>query len=288
MRIAVVGAGRVGTALAVQWLLAGHDIAVAVHREPTKERHDTYLADAAFMPADEAARTADAVVIGVPDSLIHEVCSSLAKGGAFHEGQSVLHLSGATDLGALEPAWGAGARVLALHPLQTFPDVESAIGRMAGTAMAVTARDDATAEIGEQLARDAGGRPFRLTERDKPLYHAAAVFASNYLVTVIAEAEALFDAIGIGDPLDALIPLAQASLENVAGLGPGKAITGPVVRGDAATVRSNLEALAERELPAVGAYIMLARLTLQLAARSGRLAEQGRTAVEEVLAEWSK
>jgi len=197
-----------------------------------------------------------------------------------------MHLSGAFGLEVLEAAGSAGAETLALHPLQTFPTVESAIARMAGTPIAVTSSDEETASKGERLARDAEGEPFRLAEEVRPLYHAAAVFASNYLVSVTAQAESLFKAAGLPDPLEVFMPLARASLENVATLGPEAALTGPVVRADAVTVRRNLEALRERSPDAVAPYVALADLTLHLATHSGRLSEEGRAAIEGVLDEW--
>ena len=286
MKIAIVGAGRVATALAIKWLHAGHEIAVATHLQGTRERHDAFLPDTPFMPAAEAAGRAEVVVLGVPDASIARVCAALADEGALRRGQVVMHLSGAFGLEVLEAAGSAGAETLALHPLQTFPTVESAIARMAGTPIAVTSSDEETASKGERLARDAEGEPFRLAEEVRPLYHAAAVFASNYLVSVTAQAESLFKAAGLPDPLEVFMPLARASLENVATLGPEAALTGPVVRADAVTVRRNLEALRERSPDAVAPYVALADLTLHLATHSGRLSEEGRAAIEGVLDEW--
>ena len=286
MKIAIVGAGRVATALAVAWLDAGHEIAVASHGQTTEDRHDAFLAGTRLVLAHEAARSADVVVIGVPDASITAVCESLSREDALHEGQVVLHLSGAAGLEVFEAARSKGVQLLAVHPLQTFPTVESAIARLAGTPMAVTAEDEETASTGERLARDVGGEPFRLDAETRPLYHAAAVFASNYLVAVTAQAESLFRAAGLPDPLGVFMPLARASLDNVAELGPEAALTGPVVRGDAVTVRRNLEALAERSPEAVAPYVALADIALRLSARSGRLSEEGRAAVGEVLVEW--
>ncbi len=112
------------------------------------------------------------------------------------------------------------------------------------------------------------------------------MFASNYLVTVTAIAEELERAAGLTDPLAALGPLQEATLANVARVGPAAALTGPAVRGDAGTVLRNLEALAEHAPEAVRPYVALADLALAMAERSGRLPEDGRDAVEEVLARW--
>jgi predicted short-subunit dehydrogenase-like oxidoreductase (DUF2520 family) len=286
MDIALVGAGRVGTALAVLLSRAGHRLVGVAGREGSRARAQEFLPEVPFVPAADAVRDAAATVVGVPDDAIAPVCAELAADGAFRQGQSVTHLSGSTPLLALGPARAAGARVLALHPLQTFPDVEAGIDRLPGSAVAVTAWEADAFVVGERLARDVGGRPFRVAEERKALYHAAAVFCSNYLVAVEALAERLFRAAGVDDPREAFGPLARATLDNVLQSGPEASLTGPVARGDAGTVRRNLEALSSHAPQAVPAYLALARVVLDLAERSGRLSAQGVGDVREVLGAW--
>lgn len=285
MRIAVVGAGRVATALAVGWLAAGHEISVARHGEGTERRHRDFLPQTPLTAADRACAQADVVVLGVPDDLIAQVCAEVAPHA--EAGASMLHLSGATGLDALTAAGEGGISVLSIHPLQTFPTVEAALATVPGVPMAVTALDEEGYGLGERLSRDAGGEPFRLPDEAKPLYHAAAVFASNYLIAVMAQAEELFAAAGLPEPLSSFMPLARASLDNVELLGPADALTGPVVRGDALTVRHNLEALAAHAPDSVDAYASLARVLLGMAWRSGRIDAEARAEVEEVLSQWN-
>jgi len=286
MDVAVVGAGRVGTALAVLLGRAGHRVVAASGREGSRARVETWLPDVPFLPAHEAARVGEVVLLGVPDDAIISVCDAIAAVGGFREGQSVAHLSGAQPLLAIGPARAAGARVLAMHPMQTFPDVESGIERLPGSHVAVTAWEEEGYAVGERLAADVGGVPFRLSEERKPLYHAAAVFCSNYLAAVEGLAERLFRRAGLDAPLPAFAPLAEATLANVLRVGPGAALTGPVARGDAGTVRRNLEALSEHAPEAIPAYVALAAAALDLAEEAGRLAPGARRGVEEVLAEW--
>lgn len=286
MDIAVVGAGRVGTALAVLWQRAGHRIVAVAGGAATPERASRFLAGVPVRDGPAAASGAGVVVIATPDGVIGSVCRELSDAGALEAATAVVHASGATGLDALAPAATLGAATLSVHPLQTCPTVESAIQRIPGAAFAVTARDDEGSELGERLARDAGGRPFRIADDLKPLYHAAAVFASNYLVTVTAIAEELERAAGLDDPLGALAPLQEATLANVERVGPASALTGPAVRGDAVTVRRNLEALERHAPEAVRPYVALADLALALAQRSGRLPAEGRASVEEELARW--
>jgi predicted short-subunit dehydrogenase-like oxidoreductase (DUF2520 family) len=152
--------------------------------------------------------------------------------------------------------------------------------------MAVTAWDDEAFRLGERLAEAAGGRAVRVPEERKALYHAAAVFCSNYLVAVEAVAERLFRAAGLEDPVAAFAPLARATMDSVVRAGPAAALTGPVARGDAGSVRRNLEALSSDAPDVVAAYVALADVALDLADREGRLAPYGRRAVQEELDRW--
>jgi predicted short-subunit dehydrogenase-like oxidoreductase (DUF2520 family) len=280
----VVGAGRVGTGLAVLLMAAGHHIVAASGREQSRARVDRYLRDVPFGSDADAARAGDAVILAVPDEHIETTCSRLAAAGTLGSEKTVLHLSGSVSLGALEPARQSGAVVLSLHPLQSAPDVDAAINRFPGSAMAVTATGEDAYQLGERLARDAGGKPFRLPDEWKPLYHAAAVFGSNYLVVVESMADRLLHSAGLDNPVDLLAPLARATLENYLSEG-ASALTGPAARGDVGTVRRNLKALAAHAPEAVAAYVVLARAALDLAEDAGRLDPEARARVEEAL-EW--
>lgn len=262
----------------------------ATGREASRERAATYLAGARFYSqeqASEATRQAQLVILGIPDDLIAGVCEDLASRRAFGSAQHVLHLSGSVGLEALSAARDLGAEVLSLHPLQSFPDVEEGIAQLPGSSIAVTAPDEQGLAYGEALAREVGGKPFRLADEVKPLYHAAAVFCSNYLVAVEGMAERLFRLAGLEDPLPAFQPLARTAFESTFAAGPGTALTGPAARGDAGTIARNLAALAKRAPEAVPAYVALARVAAGVARRSGRLSSEGQARVEEVLDGWT-
>ena len=287
MNVAVVGGGRAGIAVAVLLQRAGHRIVAVSGRGPTRDRAARYLPDVPVVDAAEAARLASLVVIAVPDDRIRPVVDAIAAQQGFRDGQWVAHVSGATPLGALDAARASGARRLAIHPLQTFPDPAAGIDRIPGCLIAIAADDDEGWFLAERIADDLMGEPFRLSEEHRGLYHCAAVFASNYLVAATAAAEQLLEAAGVADPARALAPLQRATVENVSSLGAGQALTGPAVRGDAGTVERNLEALAADAPWASRAYVEMARLALDLSVRSGRLSDEGRIAVEEVLGRWT-
>ena len=285
MDLAVVGAGRVGTSLAVLWRRAGHRIVAVAGGAATPERAARFLPEVPVLDAIGTAKGAEVVVIATPDAAIGRVCEEMATAGALDAANAVVHASGATGLDALATAAAVGASTLSIHPLQTCPTVEAGVERIPGSTFAVTAGDDDGYALGEGLAKDAGGNPVRIDDERKPLYHAAAVFASNYLVTVTALAEELGLAAGIQDPIAAFAPLQEATLANIARVGPEEALTGPAVRGDAITLQRNLEALERYAPDAVRSYVVLADLALALAERSGRVPAD-RAAVEEVLDRW--
>jgi predicted short-subunit dehydrogenase-like oxidoreductase (DUF2520 family) len=263
---------------------AGHRVVAASGRSGSRARVDRFLPGLAFVSDAEAAASASVVIIGVPDDSISTTCLAIAA--SLRAGQTVVHLSGSASLETLAAAREAGARRFSMHPLQTFPGVVQAIERLPGSAIAVTAEDQEAYELGERLARDAGGRPFRLPDERKPLYHAAAVFCSNYLAAVQSIAQELFHAAGLDNPVPLFAPLARTTLENVLELGPSAALTGPAARGDAGTVQRNLEALREQAPWAVPAYVALAHVAAEMARGGGRLDAAGRERVEKVLTEW--
>jgi predicted short-subunit dehydrogenase-like oxidoreductase (DUF2520 family) len=268
---------------------AGHRVVAASGGEGTAERIRRYLIFTNHVDRSEpeqAARQGTLVVIAVPDDDIEAVTATIAEREGFRPGQHVLHLSGSLGLHVLRHAADAGADVLSLHPLQSFPDIETGIERLPGSSIAVTARDEPTTQYGESLARDLHGVPFRLAEEVKPLYHCAAVFCSNYLVAVEGVAEELFRLAGIEDPLPLFEPLARAAFEATFAVGSGQALTGPAARGDAGTISRNLEALTERAPDAIPAYVALAEIAAGMAERNGRLAPEELRKVVEVLDQW--
>jgi predicted short-subunit dehydrogenase-like oxidoreductase (DUF2520 family) len=287
MDVAIVGAGRVGTALGVRLRGAGHRIVAASGRDATPARVRTYLGSVRVLTPADAARRAEVVIIATPDDAIAPTCASIVDGGGLTPGAVVGHVSGATGLAALATAGDQGATTLSLHPLQTFTDVASAIELLSGCPIAVTSATEAGESIGERLALDAGGRPFALPDEAKPRYHAAAVFASNDLVAVTSLARDLAVAAGLDDGIELLAPLQATTLANVRSMGPELALTGPAARGDAGTIAAHLAALSQAAPEAIPAYVALARVCLDLSERAGRLDPDRRRAVEEVLGRWT-
>ncbi len=217
------------------------------------------------------------VVIAVPDDAIPTVAAQLARSGKVGAGHVVLHVSGVLDGSALEALASTGAALGSLHPLQSLSDPTTAPDRLRGAYAAVEG-DDRAAIAAVDLAESVGLKPFRLAAGQKARYHAGAVFAANFLVTLYGMAEKLFTSAGVPpeDAAPALLSLMRGVLENVKARGAAGALTGPVARGDAESVRRHLAALQGLE---AALYRELSRATLELAT----LDEKQRRAVLEAL-----
>lgn len=247
--VAVVGRGRVGTALAGALADAGLAVDGPLGRG--------------------AAPDADAVLLCVPDAQI-EVAAATAAGGS---SAFVGHTSGATPLDALAPAARAGAETFGLHPLQTITGEDApgdAARRLAGVGCAVAGSSAGALRIATRLAERLGMAPFAIEDVDRPAYHAAASVASNFLVTLEDAAEALAGGAGLGpdEARRALLPLVRSTVDNWAALGPERALTGPVARGDDATSAAQRSAVAERRPELLPLFDALVDRTRALARRS--------------------
>jgi predicted short-subunit dehydrogenase-like oxidoreductase (DUF2520 family) len=155
-----------------------------------------------------------------------------------------------------------------MHPLQTLPDAERGAARLEGAWMAITSEDPLRSEL-HDLSVSLGCRPFDLEDDVKPLYHAAAAAAANYTLTTLDLSLALFEAAGV--PFEAAHPLIEAIIANVFDLGPAGALTGPVARGDAATVARQVEAIRDRIPQAEELFVDLTRSTARLAGTSDEI-----------------
>ncbi|HLH23877.1 MAG TPA: Rossmann-like and DUF2520 domain-containing protein [Chloroflexota bacterium] len=285
-RIGIVGAGRAGGALARALAAAGWPVVAVASRTPAHaERLAAALPQAAALPSAQAVvDAADLAFLTVPDAAIGPVAASVA----WRPGQAVAHTSGVDTLESLAPARQAGALVGSLHPLQTFGPAPAAdpLAPFAGITCALEADATLLPRL-EAIVAALGARPVRLPAGAKPLYHAAAVVASNYLVTLLHLAAELWGAFGVDEStaIDALRPLVWGAVDNVAAHGPGQALTGPIARGDAATVEQHLAAIARARPEALDAYRTLARATLALARTEGSLTPEAAGALARLLAD---
>ena len=224
---------------------------------------------ARYNAAAVVAQAPELVFLAIPDQAVPQYATALAAERERGD-TAFVHVSGALPLSALDPVRAAGARVGSFHPLQSFAAArEPAAFR--DVMVAVDASDDALLEQLRDLARQLGARPERVTDGQRPLYHTAAVMASNYLVALAAEAADVLARAGWArdEALQNMLPLMRGTLDNLGVAGLPDALTGPIRRGDIATVERNLAAL-DRELPdAARAYRMLGLAALELAQEAG-------------------
>jgi predicted short-subunit dehydrogenase-like oxidoreductase (DUF2520 family) len=236
--LAIIGAGRLGGALAKAAREEGLEVALADRKTALR-----------------ASREAEAALICVHDGAITEVAATIAE--AIPPLRVVGHSSGATSLEALEPAAERGAATYSLHPLQTVPGPDA---ELVGAACAVTGSEPEAERFAARLAERLGMRPFTVPEDRRAAYHAAASIASNFLVALEESAADLLGRIGIEDARDLLAPLVLTTAANWAEHG-GDALTGPIAREDEATVARHLEALREHAPELVPMYQELAERT---------------------------
>jgi predicted short-subunit dehydrogenase-like oxidoreductase (DUF2520 family) len=230
LRCAVVGGGRLGTALAAALAGSGHEVEGPLGR-------------------GSGAAGCDVALLCVPDGEIAAAAAAVVPGPV------VGHCSGALGLDVLGPRDG-----FSMHPLMT---VTAQGARLRGAGCAVAGSSPRTLGIAEALACDLGMRPVHLDEEDRAAYHAAASIASNYLVTLEAAAERVAATAGLERAH--LVALVRATVDNWAALGPARALTGPLARGDEQTVARQRAAVVERAPELVGLFDALADATRSLA-----------------------
>lgn len=275
--IGIIGASRLGTTLALALERAGHSVAaVASQRPHSAQSFASRLAAAVALDPAGLVRRCQLVVLAVPDGAV----AALASGLPWVRGQAVVHCSGALELSALDAARACGALRGCLHPLQSFPERFGAAQRFAGITCGVEADGALEARL-HALCTALGARPLPLAGVDRARYHAAAVLASNYVVALHAAAAQAWTLAGLPPERarEALAPLTLGAAENVERLPLHAALTGPIARGDAATVAGHLTAL--REAPEL--YELYVRLASALLALPLPLLPEQRAALESLV-----
>ncbi|MGV0626040.1 Rossmann-like and DUF2520 domain-containing protein [Mycolicibacter minnesotensis] len=266
LKVGVISAGRVGTALGVALERAEHVVvACSAISEASRQRAGKWLPDSLILPAPDVAAAAELLLLAVPDTELAGIVSGLAATGAVRPGTIVVHTSGAAGIGVLAPLTEQGCLPLAIHPAMTFTGADEDITRLAESCFGVTAADEVGYAIAEALTLEIGAEPFRVEETARALYHAALSHGGNHLVTVIDDALSALraalpgrvgavtaeDPDGIAERV--LGPLVRAALANT--LRDGRAaLTGPVARGDSAAVARHLAALGDVDPGLAEAY----------------------------------
>lgn len=273
MKTGFVGAGTTGTALAVRLSQKGWPVvAVSSRTLSSAQRLAGLVPDCRVChTSQELAEAAEMVFITTPDDVIAQVCSQIH----WSKGQSVLHCSGAHSLDILEPARKLGAAVGSFHPLQTFADVDQAIANLPGSTFALESDEPLLSTL-KDLTQLLAGHWVELRPGDKVLYHAAAVFACNYLVTLVKLALDLWKDFGVAskEATRALLPLLKGTINNIDNVGLPDCLTGPVARGDLGTIEKHLSTLGARSPSLLTTYKELGLQTINIALAKGKIGKQ--------------
>jgi predicted short-subunit dehydrogenase-like oxidoreductase (DUF2520 family) len=272
LRVGFIGAGTVGTALAVRLREKGYPVTAVASR--TRASADKLAGAVSGCKAHNSkqavADAAELVFVTTPDDAIPHVASEVK----WHAGQSVVHCSGADSLDVLEKAKGDGAHVGAFHPLQTFASVTHAIENLPGSTFALEA-DEPLLDTLKGMADALEGHWVILRPGDKVLYHAAAVIACNYMVTLVKMAADLWQAFGAStQATQALLPLLRGTVNNIESVGLPNCLTGPIARGDSGTIRKHLDALEKRAPAIAHTYRDLGLQTVPIALSKGKIDKQ--------------
>ena len=268
--IGFIGAGTTGTALAVR--LAQQDyqiVAVSSKSLASSEKLAGRVSGCkSFTTSQEVADTSQIVFITTPDDIIQKAVAEIN----WHNWQNVVHCSGAHSVDILETAKQNGASTGCFHPLQTFASIEQAIKNIPGSTFAIEAEEPLFTLL-KDMAIALKGDWVTLKPGDKVLYHAAAVFACNYLVTLVKLSTDMWKTFGVepAQATKALMPLLQGTLSNIENVGLPNCLTGPIARGDVGTIIKHLTALKEDAPSLLETYKDLGTQTIPIALAKGKI-----------------
>jgi predicted short-subunit dehydrogenase-like oxidoreductase (DUF2520 family) len=269
LKLGFIGAGTVGTALAVRLSSQGYPVvAVSSRTRASAGRLAGKVSGCIVYDTSQGvADNAELVFITTPDDAIARVAAQTR----WHTGQSVAHCSGADSTAILQPAKDAGANVAGFHPLQTFASIDQAIENIPGSTVALEAEGPLLSDL-KDMAGALECSSIVLQPEDKVVYHAAAVIACNYLVTLIKLATDLWQTFDVPrqQAVQALMPLLRGTLHNIETVGIPQCLTGPIARGDAGTVTKHIESLQKIAPDVLSTYLELGLQTIPIAEAKGK------------------
>ena len=282
MKIGIIGAGKVGTSIGYVLKQKGMDItAVSDTFEAPVNKARTYLGDNVLYTNDnvEVVEASDVIAVTTQDRVIKEVAIEITEKMERLDNKLFFHTSGAHPATLLSPLETKGARLGALHPLQTFPDIDSSINVLPDTYIFIEGNEDSI-DILRKIGNALGSGVIRMEGEQKLLYHLCAVFVCNLLCALLYTGEDIMDKIGI--ELKPFFPIIKATLKNIENKGPLKSLTGPIVRGDIETVLSHLDAMEGMELYKE-VYKSLSFVALNMAKERGDVSEEALEKLKNIL-----
>lgn len=286
--LSIVGCGRLGRSLARLWQESGaFEIASVVNRSlRSAEEAVEFIGHGRVVDRITDLEPSDAVLLAVPDGEIERTCDDLARSGAFATRSLVFHCSGALSSRVLESAARAGASIASVHPVKSFADPAIAVRSFAGTWCGIEGDAPALDRL-RPVFEAIGARLFDVDAREKATYHAGAVMACNYLVTLVDAGLRCYERAGVPreQARAILTPLLEGTVANLSERDTDAALTGPIARGEAAVVAAQLDAIEAFAPDIASLYRSLGRGTLEIARRRGDVSREALDALATLLAE---
>ncbi len=283
-RFAIIGTGMVGTAIGILLKKAGYKITAVCDKSPAAlKRAVKYTKAKPFFDPTKTLREADYLLITTPDDAISSACREISRSPEI-KGKYVFHMSGAGGLDLLEEAAKAGAYVGSIHPLQSFSSIDNAVSNIPKSYFGITV-DKKAGAVAKQVVADLKGVPLFISNAQKPLYHAAACVASNYLVSLLNAVESIYKATGIKEKQarKAYLPLVYGTLKNIERSGSIYALTGPIARGDIGTIKKHMRIMKKNLAQFVPLYSALGLMTAKVAMQKGSLKPGTAKLINDVL-----
>ncbi len=275
-RVSIIGAGVVGTAMG--YILKAHGysiVGIASRTLDSAKRARKFIKEVkASTNLKAIAKKADIVFITTSDDAIQTVCEKIALENGFNSGSVVFHTCGALSSEILKSARKNGASIASIHPLQSLASVEEAVKNIPGSYFCIEG-DDRALSVAREIVTVLKGQEITLKIDRKPLYHAGASVASNFLIATVGFGLELFEAAGIDrkSALKALMPLIKGTVKNIEAIGIPSALTGPISRGDSDVVESHLKALSVEIPETIRLYSELGKYTVEIALEKGTIQE---------------
>lgn len=283
---AIIGCGKVGTALSIYLTKSGYSVAgLSCLTLSSAQALGAQVAATRFTTSpEEITIHSDVVFITTPDDRIEQVCNAISSAHGFKAGSVILHCSGALPSTILASAKSSGAFIGSMHPLQSFASTVFEKNPFSGIITDIEG-DDTAVKIAQEIAADLGAKSLIIKTEAKTLFHAAAVVASNYLVTVMDLALQFMGKAGVErkDAWNVLKPLVEGTVSNIGRVGIPEALTGPISRGDIATVERHNQAIKDILPELLSLYKVLGRHTVELAVAKGTLMDEASKAFIHIL-----
>lgn len=282
IKIGFIGAGKVGTALAVQLSSKGYPVIAVASRTMQSAQKLAVLVPGckAYENVQQIADNAGLIFITTPDDAIEPVAAKIK----WNKGNLVVHCSGAGSLDILDVALKTGAQVGAIHPLQSFANVEQAIKNIPGSTFAIEG-DGPIVDLLTEIAKALDGKAIELGAGNKVLYHAAAVMACNYFVTLMKLSTDIWQGFGVdsNEAIQALSPLIQGTVNNLINVGLPNSLTGPIARGDVGTIQKHIDAFKEKSPELLKMYCELGLQTIPIGLAKGTLSKEKARELKKIL-----